>query len=212
MDILNDSQTVTSYSNNWSNKFIYHFDYPGILETGYIEIKPDKIILQFPEISKDFSISHSDSVKQYVCLYFNNQLRFSYQWLPIYTLSDLYKVKNMLHKCLTEFQNMYSFLDFTEMYQYCNNQSYCDQFLTEYSDNGFEIKCFEDSNITSLELNMFNKNDNNNNDNVYNSNFLDVKICIGKYKVFSLSEIQTYVKNCDLYYLLYFILYKLVKY
>jgi hypothetical protein len=172
---------------NISEKFIYYFDYPHLTESGYVEVKKNKIILLFPE-KKNFTALNAVKYNQTVNVYLNKEPRFSYEWLPIYSSSDFYKIKDMLYKTYYEFKNLANILHNENFYP-----MYVNEILTEHNSDNYNITCFEASNNISFEINIKKKQKNNESD-LYikkNESFLDpqikhiiLQIFIGKNLIF----------------------------
>lgn len=139
---------------NSSEKSIFHFDYPELSESGYVEILENKIVVYFPEKnSSTASFITSQPQHQNTMLFVNKKLAFSTQWLPIYSANDLFKVKDMFSKCYYEYQAMNNF-------NICRKISYYTQYhseiVTTHTTNHFTINCFENNFNTSIDITVEN--------------------------------------------------------
>jgi hypothetical protein len=161
-----------------SKKYIYHFDYPLLNESGYIEICSDKIVLLFPS-KPNKSMPNAINVSQNISVYINNQLRFSYEWLPIYTLYDLYKIKDMIIKTLNEYTTM---IDMNIPKKDIYIPYYCNEILTEKKNSFFEINCFENCNNTTFDIIISKEKKIINNFN--QTKFINLQIFIGENLIF----------------------------
>ncbi len=201
---MENSTNFLSNVNN-SQKFIYHFDWPGLQESGFVEISKTNIMVVFPE-KTSLPQNVSDICNYNVLLFINNQLKFSYQWLPVYTLSDYYKVQEMLCKCLYEFKKLCSVNELNDIQQlqciYLSN--YCNEIITSYENNNIKIYCFEDYTNTSLEINI-----NKQTEYIDIENKFDIQFYIGKHQILKFSDLN--LNSPELYDLFSFLLYKLIK-
>jgi hypothetical protein len=159
-------------------RYIYHFDYPSISGSGFVEIFPDEIRLIFPA-KPNKSINNVIPLSQNVSVYIHHQLRFSYHWLPIYSLNDLYKIKDMFMKACYEYKLMTG-EEFSKKIDYIPR--YCSEILTEKKNSVYEIVCFENSTNTTFDID-FKKGSRLNNINT--DPFVDLKIYIGENLIFS---------------------------
>jgi hypothetical protein len=148
-----EAKTETETENskkNMSEKFIYHFDYPHLTESGYVEIQKHKIIVLFPD-KKNFNVPNGVKYNQNISVYLNNEQRFSYEWLPIYSPADFYKVKDMLQKAYYEFKILSNLPLQNETYY----PMFSNEVFTEQHSEHFYLTCFETMNSTSIEINTF---------------------------------------------------------
>jgi hypothetical protein len=217
MDIMSDNavktekikNTIQLHQNttqNSSEKFIYHFDYPNLIESGYVNILENKIIILFPEKKFD-NVQQKECYLSYqdVLLFINKQLKFSYSWLPIYTINDFYRIKDMLCKCLIEFRKNTNLIHNFENYYY---PKYYNEVVTEIKNDFFQINCFENKWTTTIEIDF----QNNENKKFKLDDTLPIlEIYIGKNLVFSSNDYNCLCKT-DVFFLLDFILHKMLKY
>lgn len=201
-----DTSNHVPHFNQYSEKFIYHFDYPELKESGHITIQPKLITIFFPEIN------HTQSFSNYyghnVTLYINKHLKFTYQWLPIYTLQDFYKIKEILYKCYNEFKRLYC------KQEYCHDNynamnSYNNELVTQMNTLYYSIYCFENNYTTSIDITINNEFP----PLLPQPNYLNVniEIFIGNNKIFcSKSDLQNLCYE-DALRILIFILFKIAK-
>ena len=137
-----------------SEKYTYHFDFPCLQESGYVEIQKNKLVILFPEKNtsheKEAYIYH-----QNILFFINNQVKFSFQWLPIYSIQDLYRIRDMFFQSATEFQKMIQ-QSFDEHWVPDGQQSsrYYSEVVFRYKTKYFSIKCFENSLNSTIELSL----------------------------------------------------------
>jgi hypothetical protein len=160
-----------------TEKYIYHFDYPLLNESGYIDIYPNKIVILFPAKSNK-STSNGINISQNVSVYLNQQLRFSYHWLPIYTLYDLYKIKDMLIKTSYEYKTLTN-VHISKKNNYI--PFYCNEILTEWTNSSYEISCFENCNTTTFDITI-NKEKNETDTKI--EKFINLQVFIGSNLIF----------------------------
>jgi hypothetical protein len=132
-------------------KYIYHFDYPHLTESGYvmIDLLNNNIIVLFPE-KPNLSVLHEIKFYQNSVVYINKKLHFSYEWLPIYNYNDLYKVKDMLTKAYYDYMYIINVQVSSACKNYC--PYYCSEVLTEHKTKYFEISCFENKTNTCFDI------------------------------------------------------------
>jgi len=189
-----DSQTEPYFY----KKYTYHFDYPGIEEAGYVEITPKTIKILFPEKKEKVQ---SVQCKKNVLVFIDTQLRFSLEWLPIYSFDDFCKAKDMLTVCLYEYNYMYNYPNYLVNLLCANVSQYYNGTMTEYSDNLFKIQCYDDCYNTNIEI--FSKCKFK---QTYNTTF-DVQFFIGGNKIFSTQNLP--IASYLLYDILHVILHKI---
>jgi len=151
-EILDEVSNSTETSNTKSDKYIYHFDFPELLESGFVEISSQKINVHFPDKKISSKYQNTYTNNQNVLLYINNELKFSYDWLPIYTQYDLLRIKDMLTKCYYEFFKFQNTTIVDDDISYC--PFYYNEHVKEYKTNNFSYYCFENGFITSMEVNL----------------------------------------------------------
>lgn len=194
-----ENNTVSTY--NISDEFYYEFDDPLLKQSGVLTCTPSKIVLKFPEKQT----STQDNIdSHYVVLFVNNILIFSYQWLPIYTYQDFYRIKDMLQTTANEY---YKLCNLNLPNNLPNHPWYYSNSITQLENNAFSVKLFENDYYTCIEI-FFEKN---------NSNTFEhqksVEIYIGDNLLFS-EEIfaQLCISKHNLHILIYFLLRKLARY
>jgi len=145
----NNLLTTENNEENWekySQKYVYKFDDPLLQDYGYVQVINDKLIVQFP-VKPDHT--HSFKPMHHVQFYFNNEIRFSSDWLPILTLQDLTKFKTMLY------QTWYEYSTLTQ-YKYWSSSSWGpfmhSELVTIFNRPSFYLSCFESHSVTLLEL------------------------------------------------------------
>ena len=135
-----------------TKRFTYHFDFPGLYDSGYVEHRPEKIILRFPD--KGNASVEQQLQQQFnfdVNLFLNKTQVFSFQWLPIYTSDDFMKVQEIFYRC---------HVDFLERSKYpveddsCTHLKYFNETTTVFECSSFQLECFENSYQTSLCLEL----------------------------------------------------------
>lgn len=186
-----------------SEKFAYYFDYPNLGESGYVEILSNKIVLLFPE-KKDVA-PEAYKYNQSISLHLNKHIKFSYQWLPIYTISDFFKVKEMISKVYYEIKKHTDLYDPSQSFNYCTK--FHDSVLTTFNTDSFFVSCFENNYNTVIEVEL----KKNLHHKPFTSN-VSLEIYIGKNKVFTTDELFSVLNENDFYFLLTFIVFKLLKY
>jgi len=202
INMVSQSTTTSQKSENvFSKKYIYDFDYPGIDESGYIEIEANHIKVCFPE--KKCETTKTFNIRS-VMLFINKQLKFSFDWLPIYSYTDYYRIKDMLNTCLFEFLPYYKPLKcLTNL-----NSNYVSQYNTStvlhYHDSLFDIQCFEDYYNMNINVNFKEEKLSDS-----YSNTIDIQFYIGSNRIFSTLDLP--VTSSMIYDVLEFILFKLAK-
>lgn len=187
-------------TNYVSQKYLYYFDYPGIKETGYVEINSNQITIFFPE--KEFPDLFTDC-NQNIMVFINEELKLAYNLLPIFTMNDYLKIKNMFTICYIELANVnFEIKEF-------NNPNYYDEIVSKYQFNNLFIDCFESNFTTSIQI-SFDKTKKLL-DKKINLKNKQIQIFIGKKIMFSSDIFQEYIANDDIDYLINFVLYKLIK-
>ena len=189
---------VSSYK-----KFLYHFDFPSVKESGYVELIPSKITLLFPDkhnLPENSKEIYSNS--QNVTLFVNNQAKFSYQWLPIYTFQDFARMKDMLSKSYFEFLNLlqwtdYDPTDFTKHYT---------ELITIHTGETYTLNCFENSYNTTIELDIKKIPA-----QVIQERPINFQIYIGSNLIFCLERDLKTLNNIEVYFVATFLLQKLLK-
>jgi hypothetical protein len=145
--VASDANAVVALEeeNEYSQKYVYKFNDPYVLESGFVHVTNNRIIVRFPikpDPNKRFEPMHN------VQLYLNKQIIFSSTWLPILTIQDLFKFKTMFYQIWHEYTLMTdrfwipsSFVPFV--------QSEC---MTTLNQPSCKLSCFENGYITTVEL------------------------------------------------------------
>lgn len=195
-----------SESYKFTEKYVYYFDQQTVLQSGYVDISDKKITVVFPE--KKSNTNQKELSVQNITLFINNQLNFSFSWLPIYSQNDYYKIKDMLSKCYFEFlrKNNYENCMLYDSLPY--RALYFDHSETVIIDKYFSVNCFEDYFNTSLEINICKKET-----TIPSANGIDVEFFIGHHKIFcSQSSLKNFMTGENYTYVISFLLYKLIKF
>ena len=190
-----------------SEKLFYNFDYPLLAEDGWIEISDTSIVLTFPE-KPNVHVNDAYDINQNSQLFVNNQMVFALDWLPIYTVLDYFRVKDMLEKCLQSYSHLINTDNFVP-HKYCWNPTkmFTSAVTNYHKGDDFILYCYEDSNMSSIQLTL------PENDKCNTEVTLNVQICIGKNIVFCAQrDLSSLSNENDIHYILQFILYKLLKY
>ncbi len=80
---------------------LYNFEYPMITECGAVKITDHHVFLQFPE-KPTVHVEHAVKLRRNITLYVENGQCFSLDWLPIQTVTDFFRVKEMIEKLAEE--------------------------------------------------------------------------------------------------------------
>lgn len=182
-----------------SEKYAYRFDNPNI-ELGYVTISENNVILTFPEKVEDEIYIHN-TINQNVMLHLDNQILFDYNWLPICTINDHLKCKDMLYKCYQEFMLMSHCTYRTSAYV---SPRYYESLVTTFNNQNFNIYCLENMFQTSIQLEIKEEEEDE------NQSPIQFQIYCGKKLVFC-SSMLTLNKDA-VHFIVVFILYKLLKY
>lgn len=185
--------------------YIYHFDYPYLTESGFVKCYPDKIIALFPENTNVLTTNKLPN-KQNVLLYINNQLKFSYQWLPIYSTEDLCKIKDMLSKCYYEFKKLTNSRYESNHENMIYFPNFHQEVITKYKSSLLNVRCFENCYNSTIEIENTIQNE-----TTSVQKLPVVQIWIGKHLIFC-SESDFILPYKEKKFLTEFILYKLVKF
>lgn len=203
---MSTSSTIQTINMSYK-KDVYNFDYPDITESGCVEITPQHIKIQFPEIPQTFNDISQERFHENAVLFVNKKLVFSYQWLPIYTYNDLVKIKDMFLYCA---QIIKSKIDLSETLckQIRNYLSSSTEMFFESRARSLKLRMFENKWYTCIELDLIKT------DPI--STVLELpfsfELCIGSNIIFdSNSLIHLNITDIELYSVVYFILYKLSK-
>ena len=188
-------------------KLFYAFDFPSLTENGWIDISDNSIVLTFPEKPTVY-VKDAYDIIQNSQLFVNNQLVFAIDWLPIYTLLDFLRVKDMLEKCLQSYTNLIGEKVFVpHTYLWAPNKIFNSAVTNFSKGDDFILYCYEDPNTSQIQLTLPESTDCNTDISI---NF---QICIGKNIVFCAQrDLSSLSKINDIHFILQFILYKLIKY
>ena len=199
-----DNSVFKVIEDTYSERFMYYFDYPGLCESGYVETSPNKITIKFPE-KKNVTLKNEFCCNQDVMMFINNQQLFAYQWLPIYTLQDFYKVKDIFNRCYFEYSKLTNWNHFENAYYFSTNHN---DKITSYNKQSFKLSCFENLYCTSIDIFI----PITTTQNTYFSS-IEVQIYIGTNLIFSNKrDFKNMLFVHDVYFLTNFILNKLNKF
>ena len=199
-----DNNVYTVIEDTYSERFMYYFDYPGLCESGYVETSPNKITIKFPE-KKNVTLKNEFCCNQDVMMFINNQQLFAYQWLPLYTLQDFYKVKDIFNRCYFEYSKLTNWNHFENAYYFSTNHN---DKITSYNKQSFKLSCFENLYCTSIDIFI----PITTTKNTYFSS-IEVQIYIGTNLIFSNKrDFKNMLFVHDVYFLTNFILNKLNKF
>ena len=199
-----DNNVYTVIEDTYSERFMYYFDYPGLCESGYVETSPNKITIKFPE-KKNVTLKNEFCCNQDVMMFINNQQLFAYQWLPIYTLQDFYKMKDIFNRCYFEYSKLTNWNHFENAYYFSTNHN---DKITSYNKQSFKLSCFENLYCTSIDIFI----PITTTKNTYFSS-IEVQIYIGTNLIFSNKrDFKNMLFVHDVYFLTNFILNKLNKF
>ena len=199
-----DNSVFKVIEDTYSERFMYYFDYPGLCESGYVETSPNKITIKFPE-KKNVTLKDEFCCNQDVMMFINNQQLFAYQWLPIYTLQDFYKVKDIFNRCYFEYSKLTNWNHFENAYYFSTNHN---DKITSYNKQSFKLSCFENLYCTSIDIFI----PITTTKNTYFSS-IEVQIYIGTNLIFSNKrDFKNMLFVHDVYFLTNFILNKLNKF
>lgn len=216
-----EEHEITLQEKNATFKYSFNFNAP-MIQSGYVTISANNIEIKFP--SKE-SVK-SNSANHNFHLFINNKLIFSNSWLPFYTVQDSYKIYNMLHKTYTEFLKNFKFNNYNHDVNYIDNLNnicnygspnelfYCDDIQSSIDNEYFSINCFENTLITSVEiyLKKFNFNNNISIPKTEEEINCNLQIFIGENLILCLKRDFVNLSNYHIYFLVSFILYKLLQY
>jgi hypothetical protein len=188
----------------FSEKLCYNFDFPALTETGYLEINEKKIVLFFPEKS---NISVKDSIKlnQKFQFYIDNVLVFCSEWLPIHSLNDYWRFKDMIEKCL----HSYAYLSGNNVHSLhtyaCKDYDFYNSLITDVKKDNYSLYCLEDHYNTSVQLTKANKET-----DMKHSSF-QLQLYIGNNLVLCTDRDFKCLSTNDIYFIVQFVLSKLLK-
>lgn len=186
-----------------TEKYNYYFDWPQLL--GYIHVYKQQITLQLPEISADFDPkTHFLKGVQDINITINNQHIFSTSWLPIHTLSDVYKFKDMFGKAYRHYYNFspYRYPLNYQVMPYLHN-SIQQHFKTPFVD----IDVVEKQHDTTIQINTHTTDL----QTLEHVEFLHTQIFIGPHLIFCSENTFNTLDIRSFYYVMSYILYTLAK-
>ncbi len=135
-------------------KLFYAFDFPSLTENGWIDISDNSIVLTFPEKPTVY-VKDAYDIIQNSQLFVNNQLVFAIDWLPIYTLLDFLRVKDMLEKCLQSYTNLIGEKVFVpHTYLWAPNKIFNSAVTNFSKGDDFILYCYEDPNTSQIQLTL----------------------------------------------------------
>lgn len=129
----------------YSQKYVYRFDDPSVQDCAFVHVMNNKIIVQFP-IKPDYTQYYQPMHN--VQLYVNRQLIFHSNWLPVQTLQDQFKFKNMFHQIWHEYTLMTDNDWKSSLFAPFIN-SEC---ITTVNKPSYKLTCIENYHSTLLEL------------------------------------------------------------
>lgn len=187
---------------------LYNFDFPMLTESGSVLIADNQIILNFPE-KPTISVKDSIKIPQNINVFLENNLRFSFNWIPMHTWADYYRARDMLETCLQSYSYLTGNVNFSP-HTFISNPSKChDSIITNLTiPNSFSINCLEQSYDTCIQLFLQNTTE-----NCEKNEPIHFQICIGKNLIFCTHRdlnLVTHAKH--VHFIVQFILYKLLNY
>lgn len=185
---------------------IYSLDYPMLTESGQVKISDERIILQFPE-KPTVSVEDSIKIPRNITLFIENNHCFSFDWVPMHTWTDFYRVKDMIEKCLQAYNNLTGNIGFSPHTFSSNPIRYHESITTNFTAKIFTLDCFEHLLDTCIQLSVLNTENNE------KEIPLHFQMCIGKHIVFCTERDLKYVTQAsDVHFIVQFILYKLLNF
>jgi hypothetical protein len=182
--------------------YTYAFDWPTVTESGVLDIQEKTIVAIFPE--KLCNRSVEPVPVQNINLFLNQKLVFSYDWLPIYTIFDIARVKSIFSQLFWAFSQKAKITN-TYLDSYNYGKIY-DSESINIKGCGYYLYCYQDSKNTSLQITFDTISD----AKEQNTKKVDLKIFIGKNLVFCTKrDLESLLNDNDFYYVTQFILLKL---
>jgi hypothetical protein len=83
-------------------KYTDYFDIPPLFSSGSVHVYDNKLVATFPEQSGENNLLDHKYLP-YVNIFVDKKQLFSYDWLPIYTVSDLEKCQDIFCKMFCEY-------------------------------------------------------------------------------------------------------------
>jgi hypothetical protein len=201
--------------NNIVETTFYTFDNALLTSNGYVEINQNNVLLHFPDIS----IANEQPSSNYKCvqIFVNNQLKFSFDWLPFFSFYDRVRIMDMFVKSYELFCNMIQgtfFLPFPHTNK--SNYSYSSIVTTFNQKNKFQMKCLEDYLSLTIQITLIKQDENVNiefkefNLDHLPENGFNFKISIGNNYVFDSTREFEGIEQCYINFIIQFLLYKIV--
>ncbi len=185
-------------------KYCYHFDYPAVQESGYLELTNNKIVLSFPE-KPTITVNNGYNFNQTVHIFVNKQLVFDFDWIPIYSESDYVKVFDVFAKTLSEYTYYCQGHYYVPTYNSVTPR-YCSNIATVYNTTLFNLYCYESRYTTSIEIDVLT--------NVIqpslNQNICIFQLCIGNNINLCTENTFKYLDTPSVHFIIQFILNKII--
>lgn len=138
-----------------TEKYFYNFDFPhNPPQTGYVEVNNDKIVVMFPDLRESPAYFQKFAHTQAVQLIVNRQVLFSYDWLPIYSVKDFYRVKDMLTKAFHEYSNKSQRSHYMAQKVLYNQGKQFNLLSTMFETNQVYLTCSEDDYSSTISLDL----------------------------------------------------------
>ncbi len=154
-----------------------NFEYPMVTECGAVKVSDHHVILQFPE-KPTVHVENSVKLRQNITLYVENGQCFSLDWLLIQTLTDFFRVKEMIEKCLQSYSYLIDKSHFSPHTFLFNPINYYESLTTGFTTNSFSLSSFKHTFDTCIQLSVMNKECDE------KEIPLHFQLCIGKHVVF----------------------------
>ncbi len=184
----------------------YNFNFPMVTESGQVTISEKQIILKFPE-KPTIYVKDSIKLSRNTTLYVENSHCFSIDWIPIHSYVDYYRVKDMFEKCYQAYSNLTGNIHFSPHTFACNSAKYYESVTTSFTTEIFSLSCFEHTLDTCIQLSVVNTE----NDIIEKEIPIHFQLCMGKHIVFCTErDLKFITKASDVYFIVQFILYKLL--
>jgi hypothetical protein len=200
--------TTQNIMQHISEKFVYKFDYPCVEENGALEITKERTSLLFPEKANTLTPTECYGPIPNIRLFLNANLIFDSDWLPIYSVNDYMKVKDMFLKLYQEYSKAVQHHYYSPM-SYSWEPKYYNENISNYKTNNCSIKSLENANLTSIEIDIPTntiKNANNTSECMYYFN-----IYIGNHVVLCTQRDLKCLCAADVHFICQFIFHKLTQ-
>jgi len=184
---------------------LYNFEYPMITECGAVKITDHHVFLQFPE-KPTVHVEHAVKLRRNITLYVENGQCFSLDWIPIQTVTDFFRVKEMIEKCLQSYSYLLDNKTHFSPHTFSVNPiNYYESLTTGFTTNSFSLSCFEHTVDTCIQLSVINKECDK------KEIPLHFQLCIGKHVVFCTErDLKCVDKAKDVHFIVQFILQKML--